>query len=134
MRSKVTKTVNVGSNPKRHFKKKHSFEYHKVQKKDNELVKATKVGRVQDKRNSGSSLPAIRSFDQPKSVTVKVKITNHEFKLHLIDLVVSSGVPLAMFNSTEFLGLVGETARQVGASISREGVRNLDLQRSEQLH
>ena len=65
---------------------------------------------------------------------MKVKFTNHKWKLHLIDLVISSDVTLAMFDSTGFNGFMGETAHQLDVSILREGVRNLVLQRFKQLH
>ena len=76
-------------------------------------------------------------FFKPRQVV----FVKHKFKLHLIVLVVNGGVLSAIIDSIRFNGLMGETARQVGVSISRiissfisRSVRNFVSQRYEQLH
>ena len=119
------KQGSTSANLKRHLKRHHRQAFDRVEEKDSEATKKTKL-----QKEKGQS--SMTSFFKTSNRKATASITKEDFINGILKMIVYNGVPLTFFQEDGFQLLNGTFAKNLEIQLGRQAIRSMVLKKSEE--
>ena len=116
-----SKSANLKRHPKRH----HRQAFDRVEEKDSEVTKKTKL-----QKEKGQS--SMTSFFKTSNRKATASITKEDFINGILKMIVYNGVPLTFFQEDGFQLLHSTFAKNLEIQLGRQAIRSMVLKKSEE--
>ena len=115
----------MSANLKRHLKRHYRQVFDRVEEKNSEVTKKTKL-----QKEKGQS--SMTSFFKTSNRKATASITKEDFTNGILKMIVYNRVPLTLFQDDGFQSLNGNFAKSLEIQLGRQAIRSMVLKQSEE--